>query len=119
MTKVCRTCGVDKAERQMLENWMNECTFCRNLKQKYRITYWDYVEMMIKQQGKCGICDGPPGRTGLLRVDHDHGCCRNYPTCGNCVRSLLCAKCNTALGNFRDSVDLLKSAARYLLAHVR
>ena len=41
-----------------------------------------------------------------LCVDHCH-------TTGN-VRGLLCDTCNTALGKFRDNIDLLNEAIKYL-----
>lgn len=49
-----------------------------------------------------------------LVVDHDHACCAGGTSCGECVRGLLCFRCNNALGYALDSSDILKGAARYL-----
>lgn len=50
----------------------------------------------------CGICD----KDGHLMLDHCH-------TTGK-IRGLLCNNCNLGLGNFKDSLDLLDRAKRYL-----
>jgi hypothetical protein len=33
------------------------------------------------------------------------------------VRGILCTSCNVSLGRFKDSVEVLESAIRYLKAH--
>lgn len=76
-----------------------------NLKQ-YGITPEDYDEMHAAQGGVCAIClgDCPTGRR--LAVDHCHET--------GSVRGLLCLKCNTGIGKFGDSPELLLAAADYL-----
>lgn len=69
-------------------------------------------------QWVCGICGVEPVG-GAVHVDHDHGCCdftasRTKPTCGNCVRGILCRRCNMGLGLFRDNPEFLEAAAAYL-----
>ena len=60
---------------------------------------------MIKQGGKCGICgDLPTSRR--LSVDHDEKTGAN--------RGLLCTRCNVGLGYFKDNIEILKHAIRYL-----
>lgn len=68
----------------------------------------DYAELNMKQGGKCGICGELPSDRKLA-VDHDHRT--------NTVRALLCMDCNTGLGKFGDSVELLEAAAAYLRKH--
>lgn len=87
-----------------------------NLKKTYGITEAQYDEMLRQQGGVCAICgmDEPNrhGRTGTkfkLSVDHDHGT--------GAVRSLLCQKCNRAIGLFGDNHELVQKAAEYLLHH--
>lgn len=65
----------------------------------------------------CGICAAPPVKTGKRHViDHDHQCCssdlRAY--CGNCIRGVLCNRCNLGLGQFKDNPEFLRGAIRYL-----
>jgi len=63
--------------------------------------------MEQRQDFVCAICKGPPEDT--LCVDHCHDSGR--------VRGLLCRKCNTGLGSFRDEPDLMLKAIKYLEAH--
>lgn len=71
----------------------------------YNLSPVTYRRMVEMQMGLCALCQRPPGKKGL-GVDHDH-------TTGK-VRALLCARCNMALGAFRDDVDLCRRAADYL-----
>jgi hypothetical protein len=63
--------------------------------------------MYERASGRCEIC----GRLedddcGLLCIDHDHG--------SGAVRGLLCRKCNAAIGQMGDSVEMLERAIAYL-----
>lgn len=51
----------------------------------------------------CQSCGG----TSSLCIDHDHTCCPGRTSCGECIRGVLCANCNSALGQVHDSVDRL------------
>lgn len=79
---------------------------------KYKISLTEYNIMSEKQKHMCAICGCPEttknkeGGLSNLCVDHDH-------TTGK-VRGLLCRMCNSALGKFKDSSTLLKSALEYL-----
>lgn len=68
-------------------------------------------DALLRGQGGCAICGITDAR---WHVDHDHGCCATTPTCGRCVRGILCGQCNTALGLFRDSAEVCSRAAAYL-----
>jgi hypothetical protein len=51
-------------------------------------------------------------------IDHDHRCCpTSAKSCGQCVRGLLCGRCNAAAGLLKDSPDRAVSLARYLLVN--
>ena len=76
------------------------------LKQRYGLTVEQWNEMFEAQGGGCAICgDAPTGRNRLA-VDHSHAT-------GD-VRGLLCFRCNTLLGKFRDDPSLLRRAIAYL-----
>lgn len=84
-----------------------------NLKSKYGITVEMYDEMYEAQGGVCKICSRPEtlvhhnnGKIARLSVDHNHETGQ--------VRGLLCRKCNTGLGLFGDSIDVVGVALRYL-----
>lgn len=54
----------------------------------------------------CMICGKEFENAKEKHVDHSHATGK--------IRGILCRSCNCGLGNFRDSIDLLKSAAKYL-----
>lgn len=83
---------------------------------RYGITYSDYQELLKAQRGNCAICNKPETSLNqhtheprLLSVDHCHQTGR--------VRGLLCKRCNTGIGAFEESPDLLKAAIRYVRRH--
>lgn len=76
---------------------------------KYHIDVDCLVELYEFADGLCHICRDEPGTS----IDHDHSCCVAW-SCGACVRGLLCSRCNSGLGYFRDSSINLAAAARYL-----
>lgn len=76
------------------------------LKHVYGITEADYDRMFTEQGGRCKLCRGEPNGRGELHVDHDH--------VTNRVRGLLCHSCNTALGLFKDSVEVMAKAIEYV-----
>lgn len=75
--------------------------------QRYKVTFEWLNERFHKG---CQIC----GRTGSLQVDHDHLCCPEQRSCGECNRGLLCPKCNQGLGRFEDNWVRMEHAIRYL-----
>ena len=74
---------------------------------QYGITSLQFESMRQRQDNKCAICFRELPENA--NVDHCHAT--------NTVRGLLCGLCNTGLGCFRDSSELLSSAMRYLLRH--
>jgi len=81
----------------------------RNLRQ-YDITLEAFDELLARQRGGCAICGAVQSAKGRksLSVDHDHATGE--------VRGLLCSRCNTGIGMFRDEPALLAAAIRYLEA---
>lgn len=83
-----------------------------NRKKWYGLDHEDYLVMLEKQNHVCAICGNPEtvknpsGAIKPLAVDHCHKTEK--------VRGLLCTRCNIALGNFKDNVNILQSAINYL-----
>jgi len=74
-------------------------------------------EAILEAQGsRCAICGtrqtGKPG--GRLAVDHDHAHCPGKVGCAECVRGLLCVRCNNLLRSARDDRAILQKATAYL-----
>ena len=78
----------------------------RDLKYKYGITLEDRHTMYINQNCKCKICNNVFDNEFDLYVDHCHESGK--------VRGLLCTLCNMGLGKFKDDIDRLKSAIKYI-----
>lgn len=89
-----------------------------SLKKQYGITIQEYLKLYDSQNGECAICGeakhsflaGDAGKVHTLVVDHCHE--------RGCIRKLLCASCNKALGGFKDSPALLRRAAEYIESHL-
>lgn len=76
----------------------------------YGITLEQYNAMFDIQKGCCAICNKHQTEfKRRLSVDHCHETGK--------VRQLLCDLCNRALGYFKDSPELLETAASYLRKH--
>jgi hypothetical protein len=72
-----------------------------------------YEQMIAHYENKCAICkkgetrkSRTQGKICRLAVDHCHDT--------NEIRGLLCHSCNTGIGKFQDSIELLESVIRYL-----
>lgn len=113
--RYCRACrryevfsSTDLAKNQRI------CGVCGSLWDKHRMTRAEFEEMEREQDGACAICGGRESlQKGRLSVDHDHACCPRDKGCGNCVRGLLCHRCNVFIGGNRD--ELIHAASRYLM----
>lgn len=66
-----------------------------NTVRRFKRTIEDYEAKLAEQGGHCAICPRTPEEEGKrLAWDHDHSCCATQWTCGECVRDLLCQRCN-------------------------
>jgi len=87
-----------------------------HLQYNYGITLEIYEKMHYEQNGKCKICKNPETTKNnqkslsCLAVDHCHKTGK--------VRGLLCAKCNKALGAFKDNIETLTNAINYLRSNI-
>jgi hypothetical protein len=74
----------------------------------------EYERRLKEQGGVCAICGKPEskqikGRLVRLAVDHCHT--------RECVRDLLCNRCNVVLGFVRDNREVLQAMIEYLRRH--
>jgi len=79
-----------------------------SLKQLYGMSVERYDELRKEQNYSCGICKIHESKAirGKLYVDHNHITGEN--------RGLLCSKCNSALGFFLDSPEIMKRAIDFI-----
>ena len=126
-SKVCHKCNLEKPltsfqtvayRRDGTIMYKNFCNACRRphkvLTERARKT------MPVPEGHVCPICKSsleqlveklnPLATTVQTFVlDHDHDTME--------IRDYLCNKCNSALGNFNDDVNLLRNAVSYLEKH--
>lgn len=79
------------------------------LRTKYGMTLEEYEELLKQQNDVCAICKNPCSRSKTLSVDHCHKTDKN--------RGLLCNSCNNGLGFFKDTLEYLREAIKYLENH--
>lgn len=87
----------------------------RHLFERYQITPEQYDRMLLNQNNLCLICGKPfsdekktGAKFGPLQPVIDHHHASGY------IRGILHRQCNSALGAFGDSPELLRDAADYL-----
>lgn len=68
-----------------------------NIKTKYKLDYDQFLDMA---KDGCNICGEFTERH--LQVDHDHNCCVGQITCGECVRGILCNRCNQTVAKYES-----------------
>ena len=128
MSKVCTRCRMSKPltsfhkHKSRKDGLQTACIECkgkdpsqsteekrrRHLMRKYGITEQDFQVLLAAQGGLCAICgvNEPGGQYNTWHVDHCH-------ESGN-VRGLLCNNCNLGLGYFKDNLEALQRALKYL-----
>jgi hypothetical protein len=105
----------EKINAQAREKWKSDPEFrargCARSKETWRRTTYglttaDYNRMLMAQNGACAICKQTSDKT--LCINHCHATRK--------LRSLLCHKCNSALGLYADDPNRLREAAAYVEA---
>ena len=79
----------------------------RHLREK-GITLAQYEAIVAVHNGRCDICGTTDGGGPHNKFNLDH--CHQTGT----LRGMLCTRCNTGLGHFRDDIALLDAAIAYL-----
>ena len=99
---------------QMRLSGKRESTHCKTCKShanrwlRFGISPWRYKSLLEEQKNLCAICGivfTEKGRA-MPVVDHCHRT--------KLIRGVLCIKCNTGIGQLRDSVEVVANALRYL-----
>jgi hypothetical protein len=128
MRKVCNKCNIEFSvndfyrSKNSKDGYLNKCKKCvydscykdisedkklirkmYKIKYSYGLTKEQYIDLKTKCNNACSICGNKERK---LCVDHNH-------TTGK-VRGLLCKSCNSGLGIFKDSPEVLKVAIKYL-----
>ena len=85
-----------------------EHVFFRYLKWKFGLEKAEYLNIVKASGNKCQICREfrPRKNNKRLMLDHCHKT--------RAVRGLLCNTCNIALGMFKEDLNILKNAVKYL-----
>lgn len=98
----------EKTKATLRKYFRSQKGYGKYLERTYGIGFEDYLEMLKKQNGKCGICGRPEGnaKRDRLGVDHCHKTGR--------VRGLLCNSCNRGIGLLGDSADVFRAAIEWL-----
>lgn len=98
-------CSVEDCERKRVAKG-----FCSKHYEQNRqgVEFKSAKEVRDSWSGVCDICetDVPSGPKKSWCLDHDHKTGK--------ARGILCAACNIGLGMFKDNIDILDSAMRYL-----
>ena len=138
--KTCPRCKIEKPltefHRKGLDKRQSFCKVCssetraqwardnrpqhqaHSLRWKFGISTERLVEMQQNQNNQCAMCGRQFTGRFTSKIDHDHRCCGKHRACANCVRALLCNKCNTFLGSYENE-ELKKLADNYLAKHKR
>jgi len=107
--KRAKSCGCSRLRKgpdhPNYKHGLTETRRKTDLRKNYGITVEQYDEMLVAQNYVCAIC-GDKDENKRLHVDHCHASGR--------VRGLLCRGCNLGLGKFKDNVETMFAAIKYL-----
>ncbi|AXH66794.1 HNH endonuclease [Streptomyces phage StarPlatinum] len=115
-TGTCQKCGPVKIRVYTLKSGPNAGYVARRCNVAYREhkmgNTYDFSraerDKLIEGATNCAICDYEFSDATEMRLDHCHSTDK--------IRGVLCNKCNTGIGMFRDDVNLLRKAIEYLSA---
>ena len=94
------------------------CTKCSNTI-RYGLTRKEWQDMVIAQDFKCPICKEKlkSGKSSCIDHKHTDNNKRGRQVSRDRVRAVLCIRCNTGLGAFKESSTILTQAIEYLSNH--
>ena len=121
LSSTCKLCFAERGKSLPKQKLTYEQNKHYTLRTKFRISLEQYQNMLSQQNYVCAICGEPEtdihpatGKLQALSVDHDPNCCPGKFSCGNCIRGLLCGRCNKGIGSLRHDPHILRSAINYL-----
>lgn len=80
-----------------------------HIMRKFGITIEEYETMLLSQDSVCAICKNKCATGNYLAVDHNHNTQK--------IRALLCKNCNTAIGLFKEDINIMTNAIEYIKFH--
>jgi len=96
----CVRCLLDRAKNAEYQRGIQ-------LRTKFGITKVEYDLLLSKQHNKCAICGMYWDKNQKqFSVDHNHQTGK--------IRGILCMACNLGIGQFKENLELLKLACKYL-----
>ncbi len=102
----CKKLRTKKSRNENPERY-SKYTWKSRIKRMYGISESGYLNIYNQQDGKCAICNELIELRGKqTHIDHNHQTLE--------VRGLLCHGCNTAIGLFKENIQTLKNAIKYL-----
>lgn len=81
-------------------------SYSSRIKRQFGISFDEFGDILISQCGTCGLCQIQFEKEDIITVDHCHET--------GIVRGIVHRQCNSALGMFKDSYELLLKAVKYL-----
>jgi hypothetical protein len=111
--KKCHTAYVtayynNNPEKKAAKNKMN--SVYQNNWIRHRISEERYNQLLNLHNGKCHSCKDKMA----VSIDHDHNCCNQARSCGQCVRGVLCNQCNSALGLLQENKKKIQGLLDYI-----
>ncbi len=103
---VCRFCGKQRPGRSDLQYCSERCARSSHTAAEHGLSPEAYQQLLRQQGGRCAACRSLPST--FFHIDHSH-------TTGQ-VRSILCDRCNPALGKLHDDPRRAYQLAAYLQA---
>lgn len=105
--KICKT-AINQNWRDVNPKKYKQSQLRQRRKREYNLSDENFANMLEKQQHQCAIC----------HVEIDWSCHVDHNHTTGVVRGLLCGTCNTGLGMFKDNIEILREAIKYLEANL-
>ena len=97
--------ATDNRRRSSRTPWCRRCLRNASRLRRTGLDPQAYDALHQRQQGRCGICRVPFGDDCPARIDR---------SASGAVRGLLCPRCKVGVATFRDDVDTLRAAGKYI-----